>query len=139
MQLILSNKTDNFLKVTIFPKKELPYSVFKYSERDRNVFIDTTFILNSGSEKCLYVSIFRHEIPSVLATDIFDSIRIIRNDGVRIKFSSGSVEGYMENLFSPNAEWIYSKKDYVENKFLDNQPVESYDYRFMVSTDKFEN
>ena len=50
MQLILSNKTDNFLKVTIFPKKELPYSVFKYSERDRNVFIDTIFYDESGNK-----------------------------------------------------------------------------------------
>jgi hypothetical protein len=140
MQLLLSNHSGDSIKVTLYPKKELmPYSVFSYSERDRNVFTDTTFVLSHNAEKSLYVSVYRHQSPFALALDIFDSIKIELPTGLSIKFSPHFVSGYSENLFNANAEWDNSTRDFTECKFLDNQPVESYDYRFMISPDKFVN
>jgi hypothetical protein len=140
MQLLLSNHSGDSIKVTLFPKKELiPYSVFNYSERDRNVFTDTTFVLRQNAEKSLYVSVYRHQSPFALATDIFDSIKIKLPSGLSIKFSTDFVSGYSENLFKANAEWDYSTRDFTECQFLENQPVESYDYRFVISPGKFVN
>lgn len=54
-----------------------------------------------------------------------------------MKFSIDTVIGYSENLFDSISSWNYEIKDYDEPDNFNQNPVESHDYSFIISVDKY--
>ena len=74
-----------------------------------------------------------------IAAKIFDSIHItpFNKDKKVMKFSIDTVIGYSENLFDSISSWNYEIKDYDEPDNFNQNPVESHDYSFIISIDKY--
>jgi hypothetical protein len=77
--------------------------------------------------------------PYDLVLKIFDSIYVIPSSEGKaiIKFYPDIVVGYTENLFNRNSVWNYKKRNFDEPTNFDQNPVESYEYTFVISADKY--
>lgn len=140
MQILIENVTDNKLTVTLYPKtKYLKSDLYNYSELGNGDYVDTSFDLESTDYRCLFISVSLDQEPYDLATKIFDSIIIKPNNEniIDLKFSNDTVIGYSENLFNEESTWKYENKNYSERTNFSRQPIESNDYSFVISTDKY--
>jgi len=52
-------------------------------------------------------------------------------------FSADTVIGYSVNLFDSTSNWNYEIRNYDEPDNFNRNPVESHDYSFTISTDKY--
>lgn len=135
LQILVKNNTASKLKVTLFPKSKYMYGdLYDFCDFGGG-YADTTFDIDSNSQKSIYISNNLDQKPYDLVTKITDSIYIKPYDkGTGImKFSKDTVIGYSDNLFSDNSIWIYEKKNSYEKTNFSTHPIESHDYIFEIS------
>lgn|SRR3989339_1680122 len=139
MQLLIENKTDNKIAVKLFPKSEyLHNDLYDFSDFGSG-YNGTEHNIESNRNESLYYSENTDQKPFSLAAKIFDSIHItpFNKDKKVMKFSIDTVIGYSENLFDSISSWNYEIKDYDEPDNFNQNPVESHDYSFIISIDKY--
>ena len=135
MQIKLKNETDSIMSVKLFPKNEyMMLDLYDYSEIGGG-YRDTDIQIQKGDEAEIYISCDLKKEPYILTSEVFDSIHIgpIGKKQTEIKFSPGKVIDYPENLYDENSEWIFEVRNFdLQTQFKSN-PVESYDYIFVIS------
>ena len=139
MQILIENTTDNKLTVKLFPKTQYIHGdLYDFSDIGGG-FSDTEFEIQQNNKESLYISSNLDQEPYMLISKIFDSINIkpYNKDKIEMKFSIDTVIGYSENLFDSNSTWTYEKRNYDEPDNFNQNPVESHDYSFVISTDKY--
>lgn len=139
MQLLIENKTNNKITVRLFPKSEyLHNELYDFSDFGGG-YSETIFEIEPNQEENLYYSDNLEQTPFDLVSKVFDSIRItpFNEDKVVMLFSADTVIGYSENLFDSTSNWNYEIRNYDEPDNFNRNPVESHDYNFIISTDKY--
>ncbi len=140
MQIMIENTTDNKLTVILYPKAEyMRGDLYNYSELGNGDYDDTSFDIEPTSDHCLFISVNLNQEPYNLVSGIFDSIHIIpfNEDKIEMSFSPDTVIGYSENLFDSNSVWEYEKRNYAEKTSFSSNPIESHNYSYVISTDKY--
>ena len=139
MQIMIRNETDSIMSVKLFPKSEfILRDLYDYSEIGDG-YRKSDFQISKGDETEIYISVDLNKKPYVLASQIFDSIYSVANGNrqMEIKFTPDKVVGYSDNLYNKNSEWIFEVRNFdLQTQFKSN-PVESNDYIFVISQDKF--
>ncbi len=144
MQILIKNETDSKQTVQLFPKSEYLMNgrndFYMYSDLGNGDYGDKYFDIEPGESNNLFITADLSQEPSDLALKIFDSIYIVPfNESKTImKFYPDSVIGYEENLFNENSIWIYEVRNYDEPTNFKQNPVESHEYSFVISTDNDE-
>lgn len=138
-QVLIKNETTSTFTIKLFPKSEyLLASSYSFSSAG-NGYRDTEFELQSQFEQELYVLEKLNEEPTNIIEQVFDSIHVIFPDSSfkKIRFSSHKVDGYSENLYENDSLWDHQVRnlDFATN-FRSN-PVESHNYIFIISEDKY--
>lgn len=138
-QVLIKNETTSTFTIKLFPKSEyLLANSYSFSSVG-NGYRDTEFELQSQFEQELYVMDELDEEPTTIIKQVFDSIHVIFPDPSlgKIRFSSHKVDGYSENLYENDSLWDNQVRnlDFATN-FRSN-PVESNDYIFIISEDKY--
>ena len=143
MQIKIKNETGSVQTVQLFPKSDyltnnLP-DFYRYSDIDNGDYKDKYFDVDQDESKTLFMTSHLNQDPYNLALKIFDSIYIILSseDKIIMKFYPDTVIGYTENLFDNNSIWSYEKRNYNEGTNFKRNPSESYEYTFVISTDKY--
>ena len=54
-----------------------------------------------------------------------------------MRYFTDTVIGYSENLFDSTSNWNYEIRKYDEIDNFNRNPVESHDYSFLISADKY--
>ncbi len=143
MHILVKNDTDCKQTVQLFPKsyylKENRNDLYMYSDIGNGDFGDKCFEIEEGKSNTIFISSDFKLEPSELAMRVFDSIFIIpsNEDKALIKFYPDTVLGYSDNLFDSMSIWEYEKYNYDEPNNFNRNPVESYDYSFVISIDKY--
>lgn len=143
MELIVKNETDSKQTIELFPKtdylKKNRNDLYMYSDLGNGDFGDKFFEIGVGDNKSIFITSNLEFEPHVLVEKVFDSIFIVpfNENKTMMKFYPDSVVGYIENLFDDNATWIYELRNYDEPDNFNQNPVESHEYRFVISTDKY--
>jgi hypothetical protein len=135
MQILIKNKSDSKLKITLYPKsKYMSDGLYDFCDFGGG-YADTTFDIDSNGEKSLYISNNLNQKPFDLAAKIFDSIYIkpYDKDKIGMKFSIDKVTGYADNLFDNNSSWIYEKRNDALKTNFSTHLIESHDYSFIIS------
>jgi hypothetical protein len=133
------NKTDNNFTITLFPKTEFIYNdLYDFSEIGGG-YRKTVINVVPDDKAQLYISGNLQIQPNDLVKLVFDSIHIkpFNEDKIEMKFSPDTVIGYSENLYDDNSVWIYEQRNYSEKTNFSIHPIESYDYSFVISPDKY--
>lgn len=139
MQILFKNETNSVLTINLFPKsKYMSVGLYDFSEIGGGSR-KTEFQLGIDSEIELYISGDLSKKPNSLATEVFDSIYVIpsNENKTEIKFTPDTVIGYSENLYDDNSSWIYELRKFNLQASLKRNPVESHDYIFTISEDKY--
>ena len=138
LQIIIQNKTDSPIDITLFPKKDkgVLYPVCDGCGGHKQ----TEYALEPNNEARFDDGIFYSSDlnikPYILASNAFDSILISSADNVII-FTHDNVTGYSENIFSDNSTWdfeIVEWEGYAFTKFRERY----YQYIFVISNEKIE-
>lgn len=139
MQILIQNETENKIAVQLFPKPD-------YVKNDLYLLSDlgngsdySFFDIENAESSGLFITSDIGQEPGNLTVKIFDSIYVIpfNEDSTIIKFYPDSVFGYSENIFDENSTWVYEKSNYNERDNFNKNPVESYNYSFIISTDGY--
>lgn len=141
MQLLIENNTNNKITVELFPKPEyLHNTLYDFSDFGGG-YSETIFEVEQNKNKYenIYYSSNIDQEPFELAVKIFDSIHItpFNENKTVMKFSIDTVTGYSENLFDSSSNWKYEIRNYDMPDNFNRNPVESYDYTFVISPDRY--
>ena len=136
LQILLKNDVGSKITITLYPKDEFIagyyYDFCSFSSGYKN----NVFDIETGKEEILYITDNLGIEPYALSAHVFDSIHITFNNKFEpgIKFSPLEVTGFPENLFSQNSNWIYKKRNYIDNPTqYEITPTESDDYTFTIT------
>ena len=139
MQILIKNETNSILTIKLFPKSEyMSGGLYDFSEIGGG-YRKTEFQLDIDSEIELYISGDLSKKPNSITTEVFDSIFVITSgvNKTEIKFTPDTVIGYSENLYDDNSKWIYELRKFNLQTSFKRNPVESHDYIFAISEDKY--
>ena len=139
MQILIKNETNRMLTIKLFPKSGyMSGGLYDFSEIGGGSR-KTEFQLDIDSEIELFESGDLSKKPNSLATEVFDSIYVIpsNENKTEIKFTPDTVIGYSENLYDDNSLWIYELRKFNLQTSFQRNPVESHDYIFTISEDKY--
>jgi len=143
MQILIKNETDSKQTVKLFPKSvyfiDDRNDFYMYSDLGNGDYGDKYFDIVQNESKSIFITKDLNQEPYDLALRIFDSIYIIpsNEDKTIMKFYPDTVIGYTENLFDKNSVWDFEKRNYNEPTNFSQNPVESYDFTFVISVDKY--
>jgi hypothetical protein len=143
MQILIRNETNSKQTIQLFPKsnylKDDRDDLYMYSDLSNGDFGDKDYNIEEGESNSIFISSDYKLEPHELALKVFDSIFIIpfNENKTMMKFYPDSVSGYSENLFNENSIWLYELRNYDEPDNFKQHPVESHDYSFVISTDKY--
>lgn len=143
MQLRVKNETDSKQTIELFPKTDYLMAnrndLYMYSDIGNGDFGDRIFELGVGDDKFIFITSDLEFEPHKLLEEVFDSIFIVpfNENTTMMKFYPDSVVGYSENMFDNNAIWIYELRNYDEPDNFNQNPVESREYNFVISKDKY--
>ena len=143
MQILLKNETDSKQTVQLFPKSEYLMDdrndFYMYSDLGNGDYGDKYFDIVQDESNSIFITKDSNQEPYDLALRVFDSIYIIpsNEDKTIMKFYPDTVIGYTENLFDKNSVWDFEKRNYNEPTNFSQNPVESHDYTFVISIDKY--
>jgi|WetSurMetagenome_2_1015567.scaffolds.fasta_scaffold20890_3 hypothetical protein len=139
MQILIKNETNSILTIKLYPKsaymsgEHYDFSAIGggYQKTESQLEIDT--------ELLLYISGDINQKPDAVASQVFDSIHVISADESKaeLKFSPGTVIGYSDNLYDDDSEWNYELRKFDLQTNFQKNPVESHDYTFVISEDKY--
>ena len=152
LQILILNKTDNIMYVTLYPKEEYRSGkLYLKSEGGGYQHSEFTIFPNSQNykwEEVLFVTGDLNIEPHTLAAKVFDSIYISSikeapkpgmpaiNDSVIIKFTHENVSGYKDNIFLENSIWEFSIYEWdAETQFIRKKHKE-YCYNFLILEEK---
>lgn len=140
MQIKIKNETGSIQTVRLFPKSDYLMNnmddFYMYSDLGNGDYGHKYFDIDQDESKSIFMTSHLNQAPFSLALKIFDSIYIISSneDKTIMKFYPDTVVGYTENLFDKNSIWSYEKKNYDEPTNFKQNPSESYEYTFVIST-----
>lgn len=140
LQILIENKTDSKLMVKLFPKTIYKHGdLYIYSELGNGDYADMDFEVEPEDNRSLFISTNLDIEPHFLTSMIFDSIsiKLFDENKTEMKFSNDTVIGYSENLYDNKSVWIYKKNNYDEPDSFNSNPVESFDYSFLISKEKY--
>ncbi|MBE9467681.1 MAG: hypothetical protein IMY72_05080 [Bacteroidetes bacterium] len=143
MQILIKNDTDSKQEVQLFPKTNFLMdkrtNLYMYSDLGNGDYGNTNFDIKQDESNNIFMTTDINQEPYDLALKLFDSIYIIpsNEDKTIMKFYPDTVIGYTKNLYDKNSEWFYENKKYNERTNFKNNPIESYDYNFIISTEKY--
>ncbi len=143
MQILVKNDTDCKQTVQLFPKsyylKENRNDLYMYSDLGNGNFGNKCFEIKEGESNTIFISSDFKLEPFELTMRVFDSIFIMpsNDDKTLMKFYPDAVLGYFDNLFDSMSIWEYEKYNYDEPDNFNRNPVESYDYSFVISMHKY--
>lgn len=137
MRILIKNETNSLLIVSVFPKSEY-MSGHLYDFGIGNGYRHTEIQLEIDSEIELFTSEDFKKKPFIMATQVFDSIRIIPFNEIKTEmiFSADTVIGYSENLYSEESVWKYEVRNFDQQTSFKRNPIESHDYIFTISENK---
>lgn len=144
LQILIQNKTDTHMEVTLFPVVETTPTVYPVC-KGCGANMNSKFILppHDGSETiycdCERMVFSTNDLniePYALVRAAFDSIRICLpdKDSVIIRFTPEKVTGYSENIFAENAAWDFRIVEYNLYTSVKNYHKD-YCYGFIISED----
>lgn len=139
LRVLIKNETSSMLTIKLVSKsKYMTGHMYDYTEEGGG-YKHSEFELEMDSEDILYVSVDLNKKPTVLMSEIFDSIYVVSSTEIKtqIIFTPDSVIGYSENLYKEDSLWRYELiKEEMPSSFQRN-PVEYHDYTFTISDDKY--
>ena len=129
----IKNETTTELNVKVFPKSEYRLRDL-YDYGIGGGYRETEFQISPTDEIQLFSTEDLKIEPNTLTAQVFDSIHINSADGnIKIKFSSGTVTGYPDNLYNDPSKWSYEIRQYNERTQFKRNPIESHDYIFTIT------
>ncbi len=143
MEILIKNETGSKQTVQLFPKPEFLMKnrsdLYMYSDLGNGDYGDKDFDIEQNKSNWIFITTDLNQEPYNLALKIFDSIYVVpsNENNTIMKFYPDSVIGYSENLFDETSTWIYEKINYDEPDNFNQNPVESNEYTFVISTDKY--
>ena len=135
--------TNSKQTIQLFPKVDYlmdnKTELYMYSDLGNGDYGDKDFELEFDESNSIFITNKLNQDPFDLALQVFDSIYIIplNKNKTIMKFYPDSVIGYTENLFDSNSKWNFEKNNYDEHDNFNQNPVESNEYTFIISTDKY--
>ena len=139
MQISIRNETSSLLTIKLFPQGDYIYGDLYDFSGIGGGYRETEFQLEIDSEMELYISGDLNKKPNDLTAEIFDSIHVIpsNENKTEIVFTPDTVIGYSENLYDNSSLWIYELRNFDLPTNFQRNPVESHDYIFTISDDKY--
>lgn len=140
MQILLKNNTDGELTVQLFPRSDYQINnredLYKYSDLGNGDYKDKFFEVEPDEAKTLFITADLNQEPYDLVLKIVDSIYVVSSDEeiAAMRFYPDSVIGYTENIFAANCTWDYEKRNYDEPDSFNQNPGESHNFTFIIST-----
>lgn len=147
LQILIQNRTENTIHITLFPKKTAPGTNMLYPTCEGcGGYWKTKFNLlpnNDDTYKWDEVLFYTTDLdtqPYTLAAKAFDSIYIssANKDNIIIKFAHETVSGYSENIFAQNSTWDY-KTIKLDMSTSIKKTGTAHCYRFLILKDKIIN
>ena len=134
LRILLRNDTDSLIRVSLYPKsKYMIIRQYKYSDI-LGIIKDTAFVPDARLGSELYITDDLSVEPHLLASNVFDSIKISYSSGLKTMiFSPQGVTNYSRNLFTDRSAWIYEKNRFERVKMWRNNYIESEDYTFIIT------
>jgi hypothetical protein len=139
LRVLIKNETKSELKISLFPKaKYLSGNSYDFSEISGG-YRNATFEIMAGLEEEIYIAKNINMKPTDLTEQVFDSIKISTLVGNKneLKFTPDTVTGYSINLYKNILNWDFEISDFDLQTSFKRNPVESHDYTFVISEDKY--
>ncbi|MDR2915875.1 MAG: hypothetical protein LBV74_13770 [Tannerella sp.] len=144
LQILIQNKTDTHMEVTLFPVVESTPTAYPIC-KGCGANTESKFILlpyddpRRDMDRIVFSTTDLNTEPYTLALMAFDSIHICLpdKDSAVIKFTPEKATGYSENIFTENAAWDFRIINHKNRVMFGSNPVKYYCYGFAISEDKF--
>jgi len=144
LQILIQNRTDSIIHITLHPKAEyLSGDFYRRSDDGSSGSTETKFSLqpNYGSNdwnEVIFISRNLDAKPYALVSEVFDSIYITlpSKDNFIIKFTPENVIGYSENIFSENSTWDFEIKSIIRPTQFRTMRGAAHCYCFLILEDR---
>ena len=146
LQILIQNRTDSIIHITLYPKTEYLSAsgiLYRLSDDGSSGSTETKFSLqpNYGSDdwnEVIFISRNLDAKPYTLVSKVFDSVYITlpSKDNFIIKFTPENVTGYSENIFSKNSTWNFETKYIIRPTQFRTMRGADYCYYFLILEDR---
>lgn len=140
MQIAIVNEMESIQEVRVFPKPAyVKDNLYRYTDLGNGDYQDRNYRLSLNEAFTLFMTNDIQQEPCNIALEVFDSIWVVpfNEDREIMKFYPDQVTGYPKNLFEDSDAWSYALSQYDEPDNFHQNPVESHDYIFVISADRY--
>lgn len=139
VNIYLKNQTGSKLEVALTPTNAyLGMGGYRFSS-DGNGYQSSSFQIDTGASCRIFSNAQLSETASEVTRMVFKKIFIRLHDEYQtiIIFTPDSVINYKSNIFSEDAVWVFEKIIDVRPTQFKENPVECYDYYFVIDKENF--